>query len=110
MTNWTTARERLERRHSELRESLAHYRRDLQTAHSGDWQERAVETEGDEVFEGQETSAPHEIEQIDAAMGRIEFATYGECGIDGDAIDRRVMEALPHGVFCIQCASTTDSG
>lgn len=37
MTDWTAARERLERRRSELRESLAHYQRDLRTAHSADW-------------------------------------------------------------------------
>ena len=81
MTDWTAARGRLERRRSELRESLAHYQRDLRTAHSADWEERAVETEGDEVLEGLETSALHEIEQIDAAIKRIELGTYGECRV-----------------------------
>ena len=107
MTDWTAARERLERRRSELRESLTHYQRDLRTAHSDDWE---VEAEGDEVLEGLETSALREIEQIDAAIKRIELGTYGECRICGKPIGRRRLDALPYAVGCVRCAGSPAGG
>ena len=110
MTDWTAARERLERQRSEPRESLAHYQRDLRTTHNADWEERAVEAQGDEVLEGLETSALHEIEQIDAAIKRIELVTCGERRVYGEPIGRRRLDALPYAVSCVRCAGSATGG
>ncbi len=78
---------------------------ELRAGHSADFEEYATEAEGDEVLEGLEGSAIAQINQIKAALGRIEDGSYGECVTCGDAISEKRMAALPHTPQCISCAS-----
>ena len=78
---------------------------ELRSAHSADFEEYATEAEGDEVLEGLEGSAIYEINQIKAAIGRIEDGSYGECVTCGELINERRLLALPHTPQCIDCAN-----
>lgn len=105
-----TNRNRLERRRDDLRRLLANYQRGLRAASSADLVDMAQEKEGDEVLEELEVSALREIEQIDAALGRIGRGNYDICQLCGGPIGRRRLDALPYATHCIECASVTDGG
>lgn len=77
---------------------------ELRSSHSADFEERATETEGDEVLEGLEDSAWSEAEHIRAALKRIEAGTYGECAACGEPIGEGRLEAVPFATLCIKCA------
>ena len=46
-----------------------------------------------------------EIQQIDAAIQRIDAGEYGICRDCGQGIDPRRLAALPYAVLCTECAS-----
>jgi len=46
-----------------------------------------------------------EIEQIDAALQRVEAGQYGLCRDCGEAIDAGRLEALPYALDCPDCAA-----
>jgi DnaK suppressor protein len=46
-----------------------------------------------------------EIQQIDAAIERIEAGEYGICRDCGQEIDPRRLAALPYAVLCTECAT-----
>jgi RNA polymerase-binding transcription factor DksA len=81
---------------------------DLRTAPSADWEEQAIETEGDEVLEGLENSALSEAAQIQDALRRIEAGNYDECATCGEPIGAKRLEALPYANQCIRCAEESD--
>ena len=45
------------------------------------------------------------IEEIDAALVKIEAGTYGLCESCGIAIPKARLEALPHARLCVSCKS-----
>jgi DnaK suppressor protein len=45
-----------------------------------------------------------EIQQITAALQRLDDGDYGVCGDCGDDIDPRRLQALPYAVLCAECA------
>ncbi len=78
---------------------------DLREPADPDFAEQATEAEGDEVLEGLEDSALHEIAQIKAALDRIKAGTYGDCATCGEAISEKRLAIIPHAAQCISCAS-----
>lgn len=78
---------------------------DLRAPRNPDSEERAQESEGDEVREGLEDSALSEIGKIQAALKRVEAGTYGTCAACGNAIDERRLAAVPYAARCIDCAA-----
>ena len=50
-------------------------------------------------------SARERVEQLDAAIARLEAGTYGVCASCGTAIGPERLEALPSTDCCIQCAA-----
>jgi RNA polymerase-binding transcription factor DksA len=77
---------------------------DLRSAPSADWEEQAIETEGDEVLEGLENSALSEAAQIQDALRRIDAGTYDECATCGEPIGAKRLKVLPYANQCIRCA------
>lgn len=77
---------------------------DLSAPDSRDSEDRATENEGDEVLEERGKAAQHEIEQIKAAITRIELGTYGDCTHCGHPIRPARLAALPYAAHCISCA------
>src|SRR6188508_1654466 len=60
-----------------------------------------TETFDRELDEGLEEGAARQLEQIDAALARIEDGSYGTCGICGREIGAERLEAVPWATLCI---------
>ena len=50
------------------------------------------------------------LEQIEAALERIEHGSYGRCQACGRAIAKARLDAIPYTAFCVKCASRQESG
>ena len=44
-----------------------------------------------------------QLEQVEAALQRLDEGTYGKCTNCGKEIDAARLEALPYAVLCINC-------
>lgn len=77
---------------------------ELDSHQSKDWEELAVEREGDEVLERLGQSGQAEIAQIRAALARMEHGTYGICVTCGQDISEERLDLLPSTPFCRTCA------
>ena len=49
-----------------------------------------------------------ELQQIDAAMARIDAGEYGLCMDCGQDIDPRRLAALPYALLCTECAARNE--
>lgn len=96
---------RLQARLKELDSRLHEIEDELDVPHSADWDEAAVEREGDEVLESLGLSGQQEISRIRAALARIREGTYGECVRCGNEISQERLELLPDTPFCKDCAT-----
>lgn len=104
MTNLTRRRAELERRLAELDQRLHKIDDELDSHQSKDWEELAVEREDEEVLEGLGHSGQAEIEQIKAAMARMDAGEYGYCMSCGAEISEARLDLLPATPFCKRCA------
>ena len=52
----------------------------------------------------------HALDQIGAAIQRIEDGSYGECETCGARIPKSRLEAIPYAAHCVQCASQQEKG
>lgn len=77
----------------------------LEAPHSRDWEEMAVEREGEEVLGRLGTESQSEIARILAALRRIETGDYGLCQSCGESIQPERLEILPDTPLCRNCAS-----
>jgi len=66
--------------------------------------DNATETFLRELDEGLEENAEHLVDEIDAALGRIEEGTYGTCTVCGKPIGEERLEAIPYAKLCIDDA------
>jgi len=71
-----------------------------------DFKDVAVHDAQAGVDEAQAAHAAVELEEIRAALLRIEAGSYGLCVDCGDAIDLRRLEALPAAACCASCQGT----
>ena len=94
----------LESRLKELGVRLEAIDDELLAHHDPDWEELAVEREGDEVLEATGNAGLTEIAQIRSALGRIADGSYGACGRCGEKIAEARLDALPWTPFCRSCA------
>jgi len=49
------------------------------------------------------------VEQINAALNRLDAGTYGRCTRCGGQIAPARLEVLPHAAACIECQSHADA-
>lgn len=80
---------------------------ELDSEHSKDWEDQAVEREGEEVLEQLGHSGQEEILRIRAALGRIREGDYGFCMRCGDEIAPARLDVLPEAPLCTACAGKT---
>jgi RNA polymerase-binding protein DksA len=104
MGQFSDLRMRLQERLELLSRRVDKVEKNLQRGRNPDWQERATETENDEVLERLDESALQEISQIRAAIGRIDDGSYGVCDVCGDEVGSKRLAALPYTGVCISCA------
>lgn len=57
-----------------------------------------------------EDNTEHVIEEIDAALERIEEGTYGTCVRCGSTIAEERLEAMPYATKCIECKRLEEKG
>ena len=51
--------------------------------------------------------AEHQLEEIDAAVKRLDTATYGTCEMCAERIGEERLEARPTARVCIRCAASS---
>lgn len=80
---------------------------DLEIPKSRDWDEAAVESEGDEVLEHLGLQGDGEAARIRAALDRLRQGSYGICVSCGEQIASDRLDILPETPFCRVCAAKT---
>ncbi|MEQ1570672.1 MAG: TraR/DksA family transcriptional regulator [Myxococcota bacterium] len=101
-------RERLVQRMAELTgrsAALSVHLRGADGRHDADSEDVVSFTEGDEVVEGLDHAARAELDQIRAALYRIEHDSYGVCVDCGESIEPARLDALPQAPMCVGCAA-----
>ncbi|MFO7757010.1 MAG: TraR/DksA C4-type zinc finger protein [Roseovarius sp.] len=79
---------------------------ELDAPRSSDWEELAIEREGDEVLESLGQSGEMEIARIRAALARLRNGTYGICTVCGEEISSERLDVLPETPMCRVCAAS----
>jgi len=97
-------RARLTERLSSLEARLDQIESALDQAPPADAEDRATEREDDEVMEHLGQVGLTEIEQIKAALRRIDEGTFGICAACENDISVERLEAIPHATRCRHCA------
>jgi RNA polymerase-binding transcription factor DksA len=93
------------KRLSELDSRLHAIEAELEQPHTKDWDDMAIETEGDQVLERLGQSGLDEIRRIMAALQRIKSGDYGACTVCGAQISEERLDVLPATPFCKACAA-----
>ena len=104
MTDLAMRRQQLEDRLAALVERLQEIEVELDSHQSKDWEELAVEREGDEVLERLGESGHAEMARIRAALARMDSDEYGYCTKCGTEISEERLDLLPWTPFCRACA------
>ncbi|MGX9350712.1 TraR/DksA family transcriptional regulator [Shimia sp. W99] len=104
MTDFSAQKQALLKRLGELDERLHLIEAELDAPHSKDWEEMAVEREGDEVLESLGQSGQDEILRIRAALQRLRDGEYGICARCGDDISEERLKVVPDAPLCKTCA------
>jgi RNA polymerase-binding transcription factor DksA len=92
-------------RKSAIEARLAAIEEELDSHQNPDWEDLALEREGDEVLETSGLSGQHDLRQIDAALHRIARGEYGICVKCGAQIEDQRLDILPATPFCRACAT-----
>jgi len=69
-----------------------------------DSQEQAQQRENDEVLDRLDEVGRDELEEIRAAITRIDAGQYGACTRCGEAIPEARLRALPSTPLCVGCS------
>ncbi|MES2145961.1 MAG: TraR/DksA C4-type zinc finger protein [Pseudomonadota bacterium] len=85
---------------------LAAIETELAGHQTNDWDDLALEREGDEVLEAAGLTGQHDLRRIEAALNRIDRGEYGVCVRCGAKIEEARLDALPETPFCRACATS----
>lgn len=102
-------RKQLESLKGELETRVAKARTSLTRLRSADWSEQATERENDEVLLELVREGEEEMNQIKAALMRMDAGNYGECSHCGENINPERLSAMPMSTLCIDCANQIDT-
>ncbi|EMI21464.1 transcriptional regulator, TraR/DksA family [Rhodopirellula maiorica SM1] len=103
MSDYTKLRTELETQLQELVARAEGIDNDLRQPGDDDWEERASESEGDEVLASVGDLAINEIEQIKHALHKMDEGTYGRCTRCGKQIPPERLEVVPYATTCTGC-------
>jgi DnaK suppressor protein len=70
----------------------------------------ATETVDREIELSLEDNADRQLQEIDAALGRLDAGSYGRCERCGAEIDAERLDALPWAAKCIDCKRLEERG
>lgn len=105
MLDKTEARTRLTERLAALTAQVGRIEGEFGQPLDDDLAEQAIDREDDEALDALENTALAEIEQIRAAIARLDAGSYGICTRCGNAIAAERLKALPAAAECIDCAT-----
>jgi len=91
-------------RQAALLSRLGGIQQELMSHHDPDWEDLAVQREGDEVLQSLGVEAQAELRSIKGALARIEAGDYGRCQVCGSPIRAARLNILPDTAFCKDCA------
>lgn len=63
-----------------------------------------------EVDESLEENASQLVQEIDAALGRMDAGTYGTCARCGRPIPEERLDAVPYATLCVECKRVEERG
>ncbi|HEB82427.1 MAG TPA: TraR/DksA family transcriptional regulator [Gammaproteobacteria bacterium] len=69
-----------------------------------DFAEQVTQRENEDVLNALDDESIQTLNQVNAALLRIERGEYGICEKCGEQIDPKRLEALPFATTCINCA------
>lgn len=72
--------------------------------------DNATDTLDREMDVSLDDNAGRLLQEIDAALGRIDAGTYGQCERCGRPIDPDRLEALAYATTCIECKRLEERG
>lgn len=98
-------RDQLQARFDALKDRLLRIETELDSHHTKDWEDLAVEREPDEVLQDLGVAGQLEMRQIEVAFDRISAGEYGVCTKCGEVISEERLDLLPHTPFCRNCAT-----
>ena len=104
MSDYSSVRAKLEEQLEQLVARAEGINEDLSDAGDEDWEERAKETEDDEVLATMGNLTLKEIDQIKHALHEIDHGTYGTCSRCGCKIPAERLEVLPFATTCTGCS------
>ena len=99
----------LEGRLSSLKKRIHKAEDILGAEHTKDWEDQAIEREGEEVVEALSQTDAQEIARIEAALSRIDAGTYGTCVQCGESISKDRLNVVPASPICKTCARAAES-
>jgi DnaK suppressor protein len=70
----------------------------------------ANETSEQETMLTLHQASVHMLDQVNAALGRMEEGKYGTCANCGKQINPARLEARPESIYCIDCQGLADRG
>ncbi|MGX0902615.1 RNA polymerase-binding transcription factor DksA [Roseovarius sp. MBR-79] len=105
MLDTTIYRDALLRRLHQLDARLHAIEAELDAPRDSDWDDDAIEREGDEVLEHLGQAGEAEIARIRAALDRIRTGSYGTCTRCAEEISTARLDILPETPLCQRCAA-----
>jgi len=94
----------LQDKKTQLTQRIAAIEHDFQKGRSQDFSEQTTECENDQVLDEIHHEAKTELQQVNAALLRIEQGKYGLCTECAEDIAPQRLQALPYTDTCIRCA------
>jgi len=104
MPDISVTRRLLEGQLNELLERASGIEEVLSDRGDSDWEENAVEMEGDEAMAAVGDVTKKEIQEIRLALSRLSSGTYGVCATCGKPIAPERLAELPSTSTCSRCA------
>lgn len=107
MEHYQNIKKKLELKRKQLEKRINQFKQRpgrLKQVADPDFQEQAVERQGDEVTNYLDQKAHAELQKINEALSRIDHDQYGICISCGNKISIKRLEALPFTDRCISCA------
>ena len=102
-------RDRLLKHKAELEKRVERIHDHARNPLNADSAEQAAELGNVAVVSALENEAYEEIEEIKAALSRIETGEFGTCVSCGELINRKRLEARPASLECVDCAELNSS-
>lgn len=100
-------KEALLARMAELDQRMHDIEAELDTPHTKDVEDQALEIEGEEVLGALGLQSQQEAIKIRAALGRLRSGEYGLCFSCGEEIAPERLDLLPETTLCVACAGAT---